>query len=104
MDELNENSGYNRRLTSCTGSHVIADSISATWNDDFHLTNLSFKVSPRELCAIVGPVGCGKTSILMTLLGELPVSAGSLRCASLLAIIIMFSIINKSLQISSMHV
>ena len=71
---------------------MIADSISAAWNDDFHLTNLSFEVSPRELYAVVGPVGCGKTSILMTLLGELPVCAGSLRYAYLFILMIVILI------------
>uniref|UniRef100_A0A5F8HI53 Multidrug resistance-associated protein 4 n=1 Tax=Monodelphis domestica TaxID=13616 RepID=A0A5F8HI53_MONDO len=36
------------------------------------LQNLSFTVRPRELLAVVGPVGSGKSSLLCAVLGELP--------------------------------
>ncbi|XP_031814417.1 multidrug resistance-associated protein 4 [Sarcophilus harrisii] len=36
------------------------------------LQNLSFTVRPRELLAVVGPVGAGKSSLLSAVLGELP--------------------------------
>ncbi|XP_044525283.1 ATP-binding cassette sub-family C member 4 [Gracilinanus agilis] len=36
------------------------------------LRNLSFTVRPRELLAVVGPVGSGKSSLLCAVLGELP--------------------------------
>ncbi|XP_027711485.1 multidrug resistance-associated protein 4 [Vombatus ursinus] len=36
------------------------------------LQDLSFTVRPRELLAVVGPVGCGKSSLLSAVLGELP--------------------------------
>ncbi|XP_068923442.1 ATP-binding cassette sub-family C member 4 isoform X2 [Petaurus breviceps papuanus] len=36
------------------------------------LQNLSFTVRPRELLAVVGPVGSGKSSLLSAVLGELP--------------------------------
>ncbi|XP_040091302.1 multidrug resistance-associated protein 4-like, partial [Oryx dammah] len=40
------------------------------------LQGLSFSVRPGELLAVVGPVGAGKSSLLCTVLGELPPSQG----------------------------
>ncbi|KAK2183850.1 hypothetical protein NP493_294g01035 [Ridgeia piscesae] len=41
------------------------------------LENINFEVRPRELLAVIGPVGSGKSSLLMALLGELPLREGS---------------------------
>ncbi|XP_064455602.1 ATP-binding cassette sub-family C member 4-like [Ornithodoros turicata] len=59
---------------------VIVNNITAYWNkeiSDATLKNISVTVKPGELLAVVGPVGCGKTSLLMSILGELPVTSGS---------------------------
>ncbi|XP_075419651.1 ATP-binding cassette sub-family C member 4 [Tenrec ecaudatus] len=40
------------------------------------LQDLSFTVRPRELLAVVGPVGAGKSSLLSAVLGELPPQQG----------------------------
>ncbi|XP_045152303.1 ATP-binding cassette sub-family C member 4 isoform X2 [Echinops telfairi] len=40
------------------------------------LQELSFTVRPRELLAVVGPVGAGKSSLLSAVLGELPPRQG----------------------------
>ncbi|XP_012262524.2 ATP-binding cassette sub-family C member 4-like [Athalia rosae] len=40
------------------------------------LCELTMEVQSGSLCALVGPVGAGKSSILQILLGELPVGAG----------------------------
>ncbi|XP_031558850.1 multidrug resistance-associated protein 4-like, partial [Actinia tenebrosa] len=58
---------------------VEVEKISAKWNESLNtqtLTDISFKVTPGELLMIVGPVGAGKSSLLMALLGELQVSHG----------------------------
>ena len=78
MDELDDNIGYNRILTSDDGGEIIVDKISASWSNGFDLQDISFAIDNGKLYSLVGPVGCGKTSILMTLLGELPISAGSI--------------------------
>ena len=41
------------------------------------LCNASLKVEPGQLCAIVGPVGSGKSAILHLILKELPLGAGT---------------------------
>ena len=43
------------------------------------LRNISFKFKPGDKVAIVGKVGSGKSSLLLAVLGELPVSAGTIR-------------------------
>ncbi|XP_067315095.1 ATP-binding cassette sub-family C member 4-like isoform X2 [Pseudorasbora parva] len=40
------------------------------------LQNVSFNVKPGELLAVIGPVGAGKSSLLSTVLGELPAENG----------------------------
>jgi ATP-binding cassette subfamily C (CFTR/MRP) protein 4 len=44
----------------------------------FSLKNIVFEVLPGQLCVIVGPVASGKTSLLMSILGELPYLQGTL--------------------------
>ena len=79
MDELDDNIGYDRILTSNDGGEIVVDKISASWNSGFDLQDISFTIDNGKLYSLVGPVGCGKTSILMTLLGELPISTGTMR-------------------------
>ena len=40
------------------------------------LVDVSFTVAPGSLTCLVGPVGCGKSSLLMAVLGELPAAGG----------------------------
>ncbi|XP_051562502.1 multidrug resistance-associated protein 4 [Myxocyprinus asiaticus] len=40
------------------------------------LQNVSFTVKPGQLLAVIGPVGAGKSSLLSTVLGELPAEKG----------------------------
>jgi ABC-type multidrug transport system fused ATPase/permease subunit len=42
------------------------------------LRNLTLAIKPRDLVLVVGRVGSGKSSVLMTILGELPVASGRL--------------------------
>jgi len=41
------------------------------------LENVSFSVEKNEFICIIGPTGCGKTTLLRIILGILPASAGS---------------------------
>ncbi|KAJ8951068.1 hypothetical protein NQ318_003766, partial [Aromia moschata] len=42
------------------------------------LHNINIHIPPNTLCAIVGPVGAGKSSLLQLILGELPASSGKI--------------------------
>nr|CAD7589683.1 unnamed protein product [Timema genevievae] len=42
------------------------------------LSDICLHVKPGALCAIIGPVGSGKSSLLQAVLGELPLETGSL--------------------------
>ncbi|GJQ86167.1 hypothetical protein Trydic_g13444 [Trypoxylus dichotomus] len=54
--------------------------VSAKWTEEAGaLHDLSFKVPAGKLCALIGPVGAGKSSTLQLLLGELPTDAGEIR-------------------------
>ncbi|XP_044750491.1 ATP-binding cassette sub-family C member 4-like [Coccinella septempunctata] len=59
---------------------VLLKSVSALWEEKkTALDDVSISISPGCLCGIVGPVGSGKSSLLKLLLGELPISKGSVK-------------------------
>ncbi|XP_076312434.1 ATP-binding cassette sub-family C member 4-like isoform X1 [Tachypleus tridentatus] len=61
---------------------VWMDKVTSRWCKEVEeptLQNISFTVKPGELLAVVGPVGAGKTSLLMAILGELPSLLGEVR-------------------------
>lgn len=57
---------------------ISVKNLTLAWsNDDGPVINdVSFDITPGSLTAIVGPVGCGKSSLLRGLLGETPSSKG----------------------------
>jgi len=63
--------------------YVVVENASASWDlqtDNLILDNLCFDVSGKNsLFMIVGPVGAGKSSILMLLSGELPLMSGHIK-------------------------
>ncbi|XP_026726078.1 multidrug resistance-associated protein 4-like [Trichoplusia ni] len=57
--------------------------VSASWTnsdkpEEMTLKNISMRVRKGKLCAVIGPVGSGKTSLLQLLLKELPLTDGTL--------------------------
>lgn len=59
---------------------VYLQNVSAKWVGNLHedtLCHINFNVGPKQLVAIVGPVGSGKTSLLHAIMKELPVSKGT---------------------------
>ncbi|GFS18862.1 multidrug resistance-associated protein 4 [Elysia marginata] len=56
--------------------------VTAKWDGTYTETNtlddVSLRVGPGELMAVIGPVGSGKSSLLMTILGELKAQSGSI--------------------------
>ncbi|GFN81887.1 ABC transporter c family protein [Plakobranchus ocellatus] len=43
------------------------------------LENITIRMKPGELVAIIGPVGSGKSSLLLSILGELPLLSGTVK-------------------------
>lgn len=59
---------------------IIMKNATAKWQPNAAentLTNLNLKVTPGRLVAVIGPVGSGKSSLLQTILKELPLISGS---------------------------
>lgn len=58
---------------------VILKSVSAMWaNSHCGIEEISFEIKTRQFCAIIGPVGSGKSTILYTILQELEIDKGEL--------------------------
>ncbi|XP_067134883.1 ATP-binding cassette sub-family C member 4-like isoform X2 [Centruroides vittatus] len=67
--------GKRKNLTECK---ITMDSVTATWKKGFEptLNGISLNMQPRELLIVIGPVGSGKTSLLMSMLREIPITSG----------------------------
>ncbi|KAK4880306.1 hypothetical protein RN001_008452 [Aquatica leii] len=63
-------------------THVISiENGTARWTDflaDNVFNNVSINIKAGSLIAIIGPVGCGKSSLLHAILKELPLKSGSI--------------------------
>lgn len=46
------------------------------FNDRFVLKNISFSIRPKEIVTLIGPNGCGKTTLVKTMLGLLKPTQG----------------------------
>jgi ATP-binding cassette subfamily C (CFTR/MRP) protein 4 len=66
-DELTEN----KFVRNNSKPHVRINNLSCAWNVNT-LQDITFEVNPKELVGVIGPVGSGKSSLLMALLGEMP--------------------------------
>ncbi|XP_067128842.1 ATP-binding cassette sub-family C member 4-like [Centruroides vittatus] len=57
---------------------IWINNVTATWKKESEptLSGISLYVKPGELLTIIGPVGSGKTSLFMSMLGEIPVTSG----------------------------
>ncbi|CAG9833837.1 unnamed protein product [Diabrotica balteata] len=56
---------------------VILSNVNASWTPSTNtLQEISLQIPTGTLCAVVGPVGAGKSSLLQLLLGELPAKSG----------------------------
>lgn len=59
--------------------HVTFENVSCHWgggNRSVALRNVTFRAVTKELTLINGPAGCGKSSLLAAILGELPPTEG----------------------------
>ncbi|XP_018648723.1 multidrug resistance-associated protein 4 (mrp/cmoat-related abc transporter [Schistosoma mansoni] len=60
---------------------VELTNVCSKWQDNLKqitLNSINFKACGRELIGIIGSVGSGKSSLLQTILGELPFSSGNI--------------------------
>jgi urea transport system ATP-binding protein len=57
---------------------IEVTNLDAGYSQSKVIQDLSFKVAPREILAIVGRNGMGKTTLLKTLMGILPTKAGAI--------------------------
>ena len=58
--------------------------VTCHWNKDCTkptLKKITFEAFDGELILVTGPVGCGKSSLLSAILGELPLSSGKISCS-----------------------
>lgn len=64
---------------------IKLDKVTAFWKppklgvielNEFHLNNVSVEANPGELVVVIGSVGSGKSSLLMSMLGEMHVKQG----------------------------
>ncbi|CAH3029808.1 unnamed protein product [Porites evermanni] len=83
LDELNFENIKHRSTPRPGHSSVAVSNVTCTWNNQESigkatLQDVSFEVKQGDLCMIVGPVGSGKSSLLMMLLGEMRVIEGHL--------------------------
>ncbi|XP_026324225.1 multidrug resistance-associated protein 4-like [Hyposmocoma kahamanoa] len=76
------NSKRYRRSMSMSSNDIAVElrDVCASWTGDpnmLALKNVSMRLRKGKLCAIIGPVGAGKSSVLQLLLKELPASSGT---------------------------
>ncbi|XP_067134910.1 ATP-binding cassette sub-family C member 4-like [Centruroides vittatus] len=62
-------------LTKCG---IRMKNVTAAWKKDTEptLNDISLSMETGELLTVMGPVGSGKTSLLMSMLGEIPITSG----------------------------
>ncbi|KAK3605631.1 hypothetical protein CHS0354_027297 [Potamilus streckersoni] len=91
LDELESESGTKPASTlrpkpeECC---VTMTDVTARWDKTLEQTtleNISASVKAGQLLAVIGPVGAGKSSLLMTVLRELPVLSGSIQVKGCIA-------------------
>ena len=69
---------------------IILEDVSCFWNQTTDLPalqNVSLSATNGQLLGITGPVGSGKTSLLMAILEELPISSGKMSCFGKIALV-----------------
>ncbi|XP_047107556.1 ATP-binding cassette sub-family C member 4-like [Schistocerca piceifrons] len=76
LPEPNANTTLTRKMAP-TGVQLV--DASARWSrisQNDTLSDINLTVKPGQLCAVIGPVGSGKSSLLHAVLGELPLKTG----------------------------
>lgn len=80
LEENNEAGSICNTYGTAKSGTIQLQNINATWGGQSTtqqtLCDINLNIKPGQLCAIIGPVGSGKSSILNLLLRELPLSSG----------------------------
>ena len=69
-------------------AQAVLANVSSFWNsssDRAAFQDVSMSATCGQLVGITGPIGSGKTSLLMSILGELPISSGHISCTGKMA-------------------
>mgnify|MGYP000854669811 CR=1 FL=1 len=61
---------------------IEVQNVSVHYGQKKVVDNLSFTLGDAELLTLVGPTGCGKTTILQALAGLIPISDGTIKLGS----------------------
>ncbi|WP_289285205.1 ABC transporter ATP-binding protein, partial [Methylophaga sp. UBA1918] len=61
---------------------IEVQNVSVHYGQKKVVDNLSFTLGDAELLTLVGPTGCGKTTILQALAGLIPISKGTIKLGS----------------------
>ncbi|XP_062999456.1 multidrug resistance-associated protein 1-like [Elgaria multicarinata webbii] len=77
-EELDPDSIVRGSIKDSDGNSVIVKNATFSWSrsDQPSVNNVSFAIPERRLVAVVGQVGCGKSSLLSALLGEMEKQEG----------------------------
>ncbi|XP_031568580.1 multidrug resistance-associated protein 4-like [Actinia tenebrosa] len=67
-------------MTSNIDNYMILKGLSAAWSTSQQnvIHDITLKVSPHQLMVITGPVGSGKSSLLMAMQREIPITSGKI--------------------------
>ena len=69
---------------------ISLENVTCAWSHTSErptLDNVSLNATNGQLVGITGPVGSGKTSLLMTILGEISISSGKMSCIGKMAFV-----------------
>ena len=69
---------------------ICLENVTCVWSHTSErptLDNVSLNATNGQLVGVTGPVGSGKTSLLMTILGEIPMSSGKMSCIGKMAFV-----------------
>ncbi len=69
-------------MISQTEPLLAASDIGVKFNDRWVLKHISFSIQPKEIVTLIGPNGCGKTTLVKTLLGLLKPTTGNVTKAA----------------------
>eukprot|EP01130_Rhizamoeba_saxonica_P012730 TRINITY_DN5400_c0_g1_i3.p1 TRINITY_DN5400_c0_g1~~TRINITY_DN5400_c0_g1_i3.p1 ORF type:complete len:1259 (-),score=257.85 TRINITY_DN5400_c0_g1_i3:635-4294(-) len=83
-DELDPNS-IDSSLSTLSKYSIDIKDASFSWDDTFELSNLSMKVKQGDLIAVIGSVGSGKSSLLSSIIGDMPKIDGQVKVSGSLA-------------------